>query len=268
MAKRARDPEDWLGILELTEARRSDKPFECVRDAAGAGDSPLADIYLPLVERAAQGRFVVAHLGQSLDGRIATATGASHYVTGPADIEHNHRMRALFDAVVVGAGTVYHDDPRLTVRHVAGDHPTRVVLDAERSLGERYHLFVATEAPTLLLCAEDRADGAGSRHGLAEVVGVRRSSEVGGLDPFAVLDCLEDRGLAAVFVEGGGVTVSRFLAAGALNRLQITVSPLILGSGKSGINLAEIDHPSDGLRPPVRRFALSNDVLFECILDG
>ncbi|MFQ5972733.1 MAG: RibD family protein [Alphaproteobacteria bacterium] len=261
----AREPEDWLRILELTEARRSKRPFTPAPVAAVA-DSPVLEIYLPLVERAAQGRFVVAHLGQSLDGRIATANGASRYVTGAADIEHNHRMRALFDAVVVGAGTVYHDDPRLTVRHVAGEHPTRVVLDTERSLGEGYHLFVGPEAPTLLLCAEDRADGA-AEHGRAEVVGVRRSREFGGLDPFAVLDCLERRGLAAVFIEGGGVTVSRFLAAGALNRLQITVSPLILGSGKSGINLAEIDHPSRGLRPPVRRFTLSDDVLFECILD-
>ena len=67
---------------------------------------------------------MVAHLGQSLDGRIAVANGASRWVTGDQDITHNHRMRALFDAVVVGASTVRHDDPQLTVRAVPGPIPS------------------------------------------------------------------------------------------------------------------------------------------------
>ena len=65
----------------------------------------LLELYLPLCQGCPE-RFVVAHLGQSLDGRIAAANGASRWVTGAEDVVHNHRMRALFDAVVVGAGTV------------------------------------------------------------------------------------------------------------------------------------------------------------------
>ncbi|MGB5834942.1 MAG: dihydrofolate reductase family protein, partial [Thiohalocapsa sp.] len=77
-----------------------------------------------------------AHLGQSLDGCIATHTGDSEFVTGPENLLHLHRMRALSDAVVVGAGTIASDDPRLTTRLVSGPNPVRVVLDPDGRLGE------------------------------------------------------------------------------------------------------------------------------------
>src|SRR5699024_6356168 len=79
----------------------------------------LFDTLLPIAFSASD--YVVAQVGQSLDGRIATASGDSHYVTGEASRTHLHRLRALVDAVIVGAETVLIDDPRLTVRHVEGD---------------------------------------------------------------------------------------------------------------------------------------------------
>jgi diaminohydroxyphosphoribosylaminopyrimidine deaminase / 5-amino-6-(5-phosphoribosylamino)uracil reductase len=224
----------------------------------------LLELYLPLC-RACPERFVVAHLGQSLDGRIATADGSSHWVTGPEDVTHNHRMRALFDAVVVGAGTIHCDDPQLTVRLVPGPNPTRVVLDPRRRLCADRVVFTDGAAPTLLLCAgEPRRRGA--RLGQAEVVGIPLQN--GSLCCDAVLEALAARGLRRVFVEGGGITVSRFLAAGCLHRLQITIAPLIIGSGRPSISLPEIGRLSDGLRPTVRKFDLGRDVLFECRFDG
>jgi len=239
-------------------------PAEAPAGADAVTVDQLLELYLPLC-RGCPERFVVAHLGQSLDGRIAAANGASRWVTGELDIVHNHRMRALFDAVVVGAGTVRHDDPQLTVRAVPGADPVRVVLDTRRRLGSAYRLFNDGAAPTLLLCAVELARP-GERLGQAEVVGVASAGR--SLCPQAVLDVLAARGLRRVFIEGGGLTVSRFLAAGCLDRLQITVAPLIIGSGRPSITLPEIDQLGACLRPDVRRHVLGSDVLFDCRLNG
>ena len=104
--------------------------------------------------RGRRGRSRIAHLGQSLDGYIATASGDSYYVTGPDNVRHLHRLRALADAIVVGAGTVARDDPQLTVRHVEGPNPVRVVLDPAARLDARRRVFSDGAAPTLVVHAD------------------------------------------------------------------------------------------------------------------
>ena len=115
---------------------------------------PLLELYLPITSATSQTPMTVGHLGQSLDGFIATHSGESQFVTGEENILHLHRMRALCDAVIVGAGTVAADDPQLTTRKVPGPHPLRVVLDPSRRLGTQFKLFADDSAPTLYICTE------------------------------------------------------------------------------------------------------------------
>jgi diaminohydroxyphosphoribosylaminopyrimidine deaminase / 5-amino-6-(5-phosphoribosylamino)uracil reductase len=224
----ALSPETWRRLLR--------------RAPADAGLSPL---YGPLLAppMAADGCFVLGRLAQSLDGRIATMSGASHWISGQDDIVHTHRLRALSDAVVIGAGTVRADNPQLTTREVEGRSPVRVVLDTDRRLDARYRVFC--DGPeTLLLCA---ADAAGEdRLGRAPVLRLPRARE--GLDIVAVLAALAERGLRRIFVEGGGITVSRFLAAGALDRLHVTIAPLLIGSGIPAFTLPQAATLIEGLR--------------------
>ncbi len=248
------DDAAWQAVL----ARRAGRP------SPPAG-SELDDLYAPLCRPDDGSSFVVGHLAQSLDGRIATHSGLSQWLSGEEDLLHTHRMRALFDAVVVGCNTVEQDDPQLTVRHCAGPNPVRVVIDPERRLDGRQRVFRDGVAPTLVLVGAD-SGGAGSTLGQAEILRLSRTQS--GFDPHEIRRALAARGLLRLFVEGGGITVSRFLAAGALHRLQLTVAPVLLGSGRPSVLLPEVAHLRDCLRPAMRRFTLGNDVMFECDFGG
>jgi riboflavin-specific deaminase-like protein len=203
----------------------------------------------------------LAQLGQSLDGHIATASGDSYFVTGPDSLRHLHRLRALCAAVVVGAGTVARDDPRLTVRHVEGDSPVRVVLDPNARLDPGHRVFTDASVRTIVVHAADVRVPA---PGLAEVLQVPVEQSRLRLD--VLLRELHARGLWSVLVEGGGATVSSFLEAGLLDRLQIAIAPLITGDGRPGLSLAARDKIAECLRPQHRVFALGGDVLFDCDL--
>ena len=232
--------------------------------------SQLLDLYLPVALGSESQPSTLGHLGQSLDGRIATEAGDSYYVTGEENILHLHRLRALSDAVIVGAGTVLHDDPRLTTRRAPGDNPVRVVIDTERRLEGHYKVFTDGEAPTRLV---SRA-GAGTRAGAASdplpehVRVLEIEAPEGRIPPAAIVAALRAEGLHSLFVEGGGVTVSRFLAAGVLDRLQVAVAPLIIGAGRPAFTLPAVDSLAEARRPPCRRFEMGQDVLFDFDLRG
>ena len=155
-------------------------------------------------------------------------------------------MRALFDATLVGAATVRLDDPQLTARRVDGENPVRVVIDEKRGLGTDYRLFQDGAADTLVIC--DVAMVGDGRHGQAEVVGL--APQVGGgLDPCAVIELLAARGLTSIVVEGGGITISKFMRAGVLDRLHLTVAPLVLGAGRAGLRLPASAQTRRGAAP-------------------
>jgi diaminohydroxyphosphoribosylaminopyrimidine deaminase/5-amino-6-(5-phosphoribosylamino)uracil reductase len=268
----------WRTLLALREARRRSAPIPGILALAGTRIALAADggwseaaplpepvrqllaLYLPYCLVPGDRRFAVAHLAQSLDGRIATIEGASRWISGDADLVHAHRMRALADAVVVGAETVRRDDPLLTVRRCSGANPVRVVLDPKLSLCDGCTLFADGASASLVIAAADapRRDPDG-------VAVLRLPAEDGEIAPATIRDALAERGLRFLFIEGGGRTVSRFLAAGQLDRLQLAVAPVIIGSGRPGIVLPAIASIEAGLRPATRRFELGADTLFECI---
>ncbi len=242
---------------------------------------PLLDARLaPTWAGAASSPWVLAQLGQSLDGCIATASGDSHFVTGAPGLLHLHRLRALCDAVLVGAGTVVADDPQLTTRRVSGPNAVRVVLDPAARLDGRARLFRDAAAPTLWLCDRRHAGQAQARlaGGAAEVLAVDGLLDVNdpadpadqaqGPDLARVMAALGARGLRVLLVEGGGVTVSRCLAAGVLDRLHLVIAPVIIGAGRRGLQHTGPARLADCPRPPARQLALGDDMLWDLDLRG
>jgi riboflavin-specific deaminase-like protein len=245
---------------------RGDRTWVATRRLSGELE-PLLDLYLPMCSGAP---IAIAHLGQSIDGYVATRSGDSSYVNGPENILHLHRMRALADAVIVGAGTIAADDPRLTTRLVPGKNPVRVILDPRLRISTDRRVHTDGEAETLVVCSADAAKdpscGSGfsreTRH--TEIIGIPTVGD--DLDLRALVTTLHARGLTRLFVEGGGTTVSRFLEAGLLDRVQIAVAPLIMGGGRPGLQLPASERIAECLRPAHRIFAMGGDVLFDCDL--
>ena len=251
------NPDVWLQVEPSGQWAASGDVADAARD--------LFDLYVPLQVTP---DLVIGQIGQSLDGRIATESGQSHYVTGPADILRVHRLRALADAVVVGAGTVAADNPRLTVRNVEGDNPVRVILDPHGRLSRDRVVFHDNAARTIVIrLAPDGRPG--PVHGDLLVLpadvpeGNDRHGGEFGFAPVRVLEALRARGLRRILVEGGGITVSRFLQHGALTRLHVTVAPMLIGSGRPTLTLPPIASLDQALRPPCRLFHVGDDVLFD-----
>jgi riboflavin biosynthesis pyrimidine reductase len=120
----------------------------------------------------------------------------------------------------------------------------------------------ADDAETVLVYGDDAPHGAA--HGAADVIALPLRD--GRLDLHALLAELGARGCRAVFVEGGGATVSSFVEADLLDRLQIAIAPLVTGSGRPGLSLPARDRIADCLRPAHRVFTMGGDVLFDCDL--
>lgn len=227
---------------------------------AGTNGQRLERALARIREAPAERPFIVAQLGQSLDGRIATVSGESQWINNASALDHLHRLRAAVDAVMVGIGTVLADDPSLNVRRVPGRNPARVVIDPAGRLPAGAKCLADDGQRRVVL----RGVSAPVPAGVEELVVARVN---GLLPPHEIAAALHRRGLGRVLLEGGAATISTFIDAGAVDRLHVLVAPMILGSGKTGLSLKPISRLADALRPPADVHVLADgDVLFDCDL--
>jgi len=162
--------------------------------------------------------FVTVSYAQTLDGRVATATGESQWISCPDSLRFAHELRAAHDAVLVGAGTVRKDDPRLTVRHVPGPNPLRVVVDSTLRTPPDAAVLAGVAASGTVLAGTDRAPAQRRERVLSS--GARVLCLPSGLD-----------GIGSVMVEGGATLITSFFKAGLVDGLVVCVAPKILGDG-------------------------------------
>ena len=233
------------------------------RNQARPLPAPWGELFGPLRTGAVDNLVVIGQIGQSLDGRIATETGHSKYINGPAGLDHLHRLRSLVDAVVVGVGTALADDPQLTVRRVNGPHPARVVVDPNGRLPAGARIFANDGVRRLLIATEGTQCVVNS-----DVERLTLPAPARRIAPRDILAALADCGLRRILIEGGADTVSRFLAAGCLDRLHVVVAPIILGAGRASFILPPIERADQALRMPIRSHQLNDEVLFDCDLSA
>ncbi len=208
--------------------------------------------------------FLAVKTAASLDGRIATASGVSRWITGPEARQAVHRLRDRYDAVLVGAGTLRADDPRLTARIEGARNPLRVVLDPRLECRADAQVL-SDEAPTLLVAG---ADAPGEVSG-AEVLRVPSDGD-GGLCLRTLLEALWARDIVSVLCEGGGRLSGALLTRGLVDRLYAFVAPILLGDeGLPMMALAGAASPADAPRlADVRRRDYGDDVLIMGRLSG
>jgi diaminohydroxyphosphoribosylaminopyrimidine deaminase / 5-amino-6-(5-phosphoribosylamino)uracil reductase len=233
------------------------------RHAQGCLSPPWEDIFGPLRRSKVDDLVLIGQCGQSIDARVATSSGHSHYINGVGGLAHLHRLRALVDAVVIGVGTAILDDPLLTVRRVEGPSPARVVIDPNGRLPATARVLAADGIRRIVVTADDARtrlpDG-------VEMVAV--ATDNGQLAPAAIAAALAGRGLRRILIEGGADTLSRFLAAGCLDRLHVLIAPIILGTGRASLTLPAIERVEQAMRAPMRAHVLDGDVLLDCDLSA
>ena len=232
-----------VAAVEDPDPRVHGKGFEMLREAGlevvtGICAKQAAELNAGFFMRVREGRpLVTLKIAQSLDGKTATATGESKWITGEAARTYGHLLRARFDAILIGIGTALADDPQLTCRlpGLENRSPLRVVLDTRLQLNEWSKLAQsAGETPTLVFTT---SDGGGPLAACGvEVVKIAPDAR-GRPDLAAVLTDLGRRGITRLLVEGGATVHAALLDRGLADRLEIFRSPLVLGAaGHDGID--------------------------------
>jgi diaminohydroxyphosphoribosylaminopyrimidine deaminase/5-amino-6-(5-phosphoribosylamino)uracil reductase len=253
------------GIAALREAG--------VSTEAGCLEAECRALNAPYVRAMTTGLpWVTLKVAQTLDGKVATASGASRWITGEAARRHGHGLRARNDVILVGIGTVKADDPALTCRLARGRDPVRVVVDARLETPPAARVLTEPARVPTILSALDGADPARGRR--LEAAGARvlplpraaGRADTGRIDLEALLKALVREGWHRVLCEGGPKLASELVRQRLVNRVAFYLAPRILGGddARGSVGGASPADLSDALAlGPLRVRRLGSDVLIE-----
>ena len=177
--------------------------------------------------------FVTIKYAQTLDGRIATATGESQWISSETSLKFTHQLRAAHDAILVGAGTVIKDNPELTVRLVRGLNPLRVIVDSELKISQQAKIFHnISSAPTIIATIKTATDPQfqNAADSGAEIITIDTDKK-GNVDLKKLFKILAERKISSILIEGGAQIITSVLKNNLANRLITIIAPKILGSG-------------------------------------
>ncbi len=266
-------------VFKIDSPLKSDfmKNFQCLKGEWSSNGWQTFSLYLRLLVAQRQAYlekrpFLMAHLAQTLDGRIAAANGDSRWISNEANLKHAHRLRALHDAVMVGAATATLDNPKLTVRLVTGKHPTPVIIEGQNDLRLDDLQTIALHEKVIVLYPQGKQCRALPQAAKGKIlpfpVSVRKDAEGRPfLAPSEILKVLSENGISSIFLEGGGRTVSYFLQAHCIKLLHLHFAPSILGSGRSSFTVPVVDSIGEGLRFKMKHFDLEGEILLELLPD-
>ena len=205
--------------------------------------------------------FVTLKLAQTLDGNIATCTGDSKWITSKASRVRGHQLRAEADAILVGRGTVMADDPELSVRHVDGCSPTKIVLDSQLKIGLNAKIF--SGAPLIIATAEEVCKKRIKERKKKEAQVWQLPILKGQIDMKAGLQKSAQMGLRHILIEGGSRVATSALRLSLVDRIAAFVAPKILGVGIPAIGSLNITSITDAIAlENVKVESIGNDFLF------
>jgi len=183
----------------------------------------------------------ITHFAQTLDGYIATLSNHSKWIGNDENLIHAHRLRAMVDAVVIGNNTLVCDAPKLTVRHVKGKNPTRVVIgNSNKKLDSLITEDSANSKKVIRVISSQN-----KMEGNCVYDCLRVKSESYRMPTQNILEALYEKGIYSILIEGGASTSSCFLEEGNIDMLQLHISPMLFGSGVKTFTLPEIKEVGD-----------------------
>lgn len=222
------DPNPLVGGKGIAQLRAAG-----IEVAVGVLEREARELNAPFLTYITRGRpWILLKVAQSLDGRIALANGQSRWISGEQSRLEVHRLRSELDAVMVGSQTVLEDDPELTVRHIAGRNPLRIIVDSQLRISPAAQILNQNDSSRtwVLTAADSRAE----RRKRIEQTGAQlldcEAGPDGKIDLPAAMKLLANYGVTSLFVEGGGTLHASFIRADLYDKFIVAVAAMLIGA--------------------------------------